>query len=115
MPRCVNKIQNILFLFIGILHLNGMTFYGDATLSFQIHIIKHLGLHIFAFNGLGILKQTIGQGALAMVYMSNNTEIADIFHSPIFFTYAKIENLHKFSYIWHTICTNTYYDSTRNK
>ena len=105
MSRGVNQIQNIFFLLINELHLDSMTFDSNATLAFQIHVIKNLGLHVFAFNGLGILKQTIGQGALAMVYMSNNTEIADIFHLPIFFTFAKIEKLPKFSYIWHTICT----------
>ena len=51
---------------------------SDTAFAFQIHIIKHLPLsHLYS---LSVLKQPIGQSALAMVYVRNNAKVAYVFH-----------------------------------
>ena len=57
-----------------------MTFDGYAALTLQIHIIEHLSLQVLAFNGIGILQQTVGQSAFPMIDMCYYTEISDILH-----------------------------------
>ena len=58
MSRSVNQIKSIWFSFIGIFHLNGMTFDCNATFTFQIHIIQHLPFsYLYCF---GKFKQTVG-------------------------------------------------------
>ena len=57
-----------------------MAFNCYATLTLQIHIIKHLRLQVFAGNGLGVFKETVGKGAFAVVNMRYDTEIPYILH-----------------------------------
>ena len=61
--------------------MNGVTLNGNSALAFQIHIIEHLCLKVFAGNGVGDFEQAVCQGAFAVVYVCNNAEIADIFHT----------------------------------
>ena len=46
MSRGVNQVKRIFLTILCIIHLDGMALDGDSTLSFQVHVIKHLGLHI---------------------------------------------------------------------
>jgi len=53
---------------------------GNALLSFQVHIVQHLGLHIPLGYGVGHFQETVRQGAFTMVDMSDDTKIPDILH-----------------------------------
>lgn len=57
-----------------------MAFDGDAALPFNIHIIKYLVLKITFGNGIGYFEQPVGKSAFAVIYMSDDTKISDIFH-----------------------------------
>ena len=75
MSRSINKIQDIgLSILCLIFHLDSMALDCDATLSFQIHIIKHLSFS--NLDGLGLLQKSVCQGTFTMVYMCNNAEIS---------------------------------------
>ena len=63
---------------------------GDATLTFKIHVVEYLSLHVALRYSLGIFKQTVGKSALAMVDVRNNTKVTDILHSVIIILVAKI-------------------------
>ena len=78
MSWSIDQIQDILLALIHILHLDGMTLDGDATLSLQIHVVQHLTLR--HLNSLGELQQTVCQGGLTMVDMCDNAEIPDMIH-----------------------------------
>lgn len=67
-----------------ILHLYGMTLDSDATFALEVHVVEHLCLHVLGGNGIGIFKQSVGQGRLAVVDMSYDAKIAYSFHSRIF-------------------------------
>ena len=54
MAGSVNQIENIFLAIQLIVHLYGVALNGDASFSFQIHIIEHLRLGIFFGNGAGI-------------------------------------------------------------
>lgn len=76
----IDEIHKIMFTFVIIFHLYGMAFYGNAPLTFQVHIIKHL-VFVFAFrNSACSFEQTIGQRAFPVVNVRYNTKISDIFH-----------------------------------
>jgi hypothetical protein len=62
------------------LHLDGMAFNGNASLPFKIHVIKHLVLKFTFSNGFCFLKKPVGQGALAMINMCDDTEVPDVIH-----------------------------------
>ena len=88
MPWGINQVQSIFLSFVIIVHLNGMTLYGNATLFFQIHVIKHLCLHIFACHCLGAFQQSVGQCAFSVIYMCYYTKITYMLHisfSALFF------------------------------
>jgi hypothetical protein len=58
---------------------------GDAALTFQIHGIQYLGLHLACRQGAGQLKQPVRQGGFAVVNVGDNCEIADVgsFHESL--------------------------------
>jgi hypothetical protein len=58
--------------------LDGVALDRDTALTFQIHIVKQLGLHIALTYGVGKLQQSIGQGTFTVVNVRNNAEVAYI-------------------------------------
>lgn len=56
-----------------------MTLYGDTSLALEIHIIKHLGLEILSGDSIGVLKETIGKCALAVVDMGYYRKVSYMF------------------------------------
>ena len=61
MSRSVNEVEGIVGAVNLMLHLYGVALYGDAALTFQVHIVKHLRLHVLAGHRVGELQQTVGQ------------------------------------------------------
>ena len=61
MSRSVDKIESIVFAPEFVVHLDGMALDSDATLALQVHVVKHLGLHILGRHRICVLKQTVGQ------------------------------------------------------
>ena len=96
MAGSIYKIQVVFVPFKKIFHLYGMTFYCYASLPFKVHIIKNLVLEFSFRNCIRFFKKPVSQGAFAVVYMSNNTEITDIVHQGCKFKirckYIKIKN-----------------------
>ena len=80
MARGVDEVENIFLAVNRILHLYGMTFNRDATLTLQLHVVKHLRLQVFLGYSAGVFEQTVGQSALAVVDMCNDTKVSYIFH-----------------------------------
>ena len=78
MSRSVNKIQDILLAIKLILHLDGMTFYRDASLLLEVHVVKHLAFSYL--NRVSTFQKTVGNGALTMVDVSNDAEITYMLH-----------------------------------
>jgi hypothetical protein len=57
-----------------------MTLDSNATLALQVHIVEDLILHILATHCFGEFKQSVGKSALAMIDMSYDAKVPDIFH-----------------------------------
>ena len=88
--RSVDQVKRVFLTILHIVHLDGMTLDGDATLSLQVHVVEHLSLHVFTGYGIGVLEQTIGERALAVVDMRHDTEVAYCLHSlmsPVVFLF----------------------------
>ena len=57
--RSVDEIEYIVFTVMLVLHLYSMALDGDAALSFQIHVVKHL---VFGdLNRIGVFQHTISK------------------------------------------------------
>ena len=80
MTRGVNQVKDIFLAFQGVIHLDCMALNGNTPFSFEIHIIEQLLLHIPAGNSMRSFQQPIRQGTLAMIDMSDDTEIPNILH-----------------------------------
>ena len=79
MSRCVNQVQDVLFSILGlVVEAGGLQFDGDSPLPFNIHVVQILFLHISGLHQPRLLDQPVRQRGLAMVDMSNNTEISYI-------------------------------------
>ena len=80
MPGSVNQVEFVGLSLVDVVHLDGMTFYGDALFLLQIHVVQHLVLHISDRQGVGQFQKPVRQGALAMVNMGYYAEIPYVFH-----------------------------------
>ncbi len=89
-PGSVYKIQGIgLFVFSFIWQADGLTFYGNSTLSFYVHVVENLIFKIPIKDNMGHLNQTVGKCRFAMIDMGYNAEISNIFHFVCEFAWAK--------------------------
>ena len=53
----INQIENIFFALVHIPHLDGVALDGDATLTLQVHVIKHLSFG--DLDGLGEFQHSV--------------------------------------------------------
>ena len=74
----IYQVEHIVLPVAVVVHLDGMALDGDATLFFQLHIVKHLILHIALRHGVGDFQQSVCQRAFAVVNVGNDTEITDV-------------------------------------
>lgn len=76
----INKVQTIQLTVVEVFHLDGVAFYGNASLPLQIHVVKYLVLKLPFIDSIGFFKQTIGQGTFTVVDVRYYTEIPDSMH-----------------------------------
>jgi hypothetical protein len=57
-----------------------LTFYGNAALSFDVHVVQDLVPELPVFNEMRMLDKPVGERRLSMVDMGYNTEISYLFH-----------------------------------
>ncbi len=76
----VDQVENVILAMKFILHLNGMTFNGNAALPLQIHIIQQLCLHITVCYRPRRLQQPVSQRALPMINMRYDAKISNVLH-----------------------------------
>ncbi len=56
MPRSIDKVKRVWLAVKHVIHLDCMTFDCDATLTLEIHIVKHLRLEVFTVYSFGKFK-----------------------------------------------------------
>ena len=81
MSRGINEIQ-VIDLSVSGLVIQGrcLGLDGDAPFPFQIHGIEHLRLHFTIRQTTAQLDDPVGERRFAMVDMSDNGKITDVFH-----------------------------------
>jgi hypothetical protein len=62
------------------LHLDGMTFYGNTPFPFQVHVVQYLVLKVTVGQGMGKLYQTVGKCAFSMINMGYDAKVPDVIH-----------------------------------
>src|SRR5207248_2385608 len=51
---------------------------GDAALALEVHAVEGLGLDVALGDGPGLEQELVGQGALAVVDVGDDAEVADV-------------------------------------
>ena len=59
-------------------HAHGLRLDGDAPLAFDVHAVQVLGAHVAGLHHAGGLKHAVCQGGLAVVYMRDDAEVAQL-------------------------------------
>ena len=72
----IDQVEIIGFTILFQFHLNGMAFYGNSPLAFQVHIIQHLFLQVPSGYRPGQFQQAVSQRTFPMVNMGDDAEIA---------------------------------------
>jgi hypothetical protein len=79
--RRVDQIQIVgLAIFGFIWQTHGLAFDGNAALALDIHGVQNLVLEIPVRDDVAGLDQPVGQGRLAMIDVSDDAEVAYVFH-----------------------------------
>ena len=77
MSRRIYQVKNIFLTVLSlIVHLNGMAFNRDATLTLKFHVVEHLSLG--NPNRLRLLQKSVGKCRFTMIDMGDDTEIPNI-------------------------------------
>ena len=92
MSRRVDQVEHILFTVVRLIDsTDRLSFDRDTSLSFQIHVVKDLSLHLAAREKSCHLNDTVRQSGLAVIDMCDNAKISDFtliyycqFHSSMF-------------------------------
>ena len=80
MPRGVDEVEKILLAFlVPLYHRYGMTLDRYAAFPLQVHGVEQLFRHVSRDHRIGIFQQSIGQGCLAMIDVSDDAEVANAF------------------------------------
>ena len=53
---------------------------GDTLLTLEVHVVEHLSLHLTLVQRVSLFEESVSKGTLAVIDVSNNTEIANILH-----------------------------------
>ena len=79
MSRRVNQVEDILLAVLSLIHnAYRLGLDGYASLPLNIHVVKHLCLHLTAGKQSGLLNNTVRKGGLAMVNVGYNTKITNL-------------------------------------
>jgi hypothetical protein len=65
---------------------HSLAFDGNASLPFDLHVIKELVAKLPVINQAGVLNQTVGQGGFPVIDMGNNAEISNLLHVQVDFS-----------------------------
>ena len=78
MARRVHQVQHVgLAVLRRVVEPHGLRLDGDAALALDVHRIEHLVVELALGHRAAAHQQPVGQGALAMVDMGDDREIAD--------------------------------------
>ena len=76
----VDEVELIGLAVAGLVHhADGVGFDGDAAFAFEIHCVKHLGLHFALGERAGEFEQAVREGGFAVIDVRDDREVADEF------------------------------------
>jgi hypothetical protein len=65
---------------------HGLALDGNASLPFDVHVVKDLVAKLPVSNQAGVLNQPVGQGGFPVIDMGNDAEISDLLHGQFDFS-----------------------------
>ena len=79
--RRIDKVQLVVVtVFRFVRNGNRLTFYRNAALALNIHVVENLVFHFALVDDVRFLNQTVGQRRFSVVDVRNNAKIALVFH-----------------------------------
>ena len=74
----VHQIEDIGLAVVGlVVQTHGLGLDGDPAFLLDVHVVQDLGGHLTRGEAAGLLDQAVGQGALAVVDVGHDGEVAD--------------------------------------
>jgi hypothetical protein len=75
--RGINQVQFIRFAVVRVVDRDGAGLDRDAALALQVHVVEQLLAELALGDRPGLEQELVGQGALAVVDVCDDREIAD--------------------------------------
>ena len=83
MPRGINEIEQISMAVMGrVIQGHALRLDGDAALSFQVHGIQNLRLHLTFAQAAAHLDQAVRQGRFTVINVGNDREVPYVLQFP---------------------------------
>jgi len=73
----IDEVEFVVLILVAMGHRNGGCLDGDAAFALKIHGVQHLRSRLAGADGLGGLEEAICKGALAVVDVGDDGEVAD--------------------------------------
>jgi hypothetical protein len=80
-PWRIDQVEDIFLTIQLVIHLDSVRLDRYAFFTLQIHIIEYLRLHLALVQGSRELQEPVCERTLAMVDVSDNAKISDVFHT----------------------------------
>lgn len=79
MSGSIDEVEHIgLAVLCGIGQADGLALDRDPPFALYVHIIEHLVLEFSQIDEVGFLDKAVCEGTLSMIYMRDNTKIANV-------------------------------------
>ncbi len=73
----VDQVQFVFLALVLVVDRDRVHADGDAAFAFEVHAVERLGLEVALGDGAGLEQELVGQGALAVVDVGDDAEVAD--------------------------------------
>ena len=80
-PWRIDQVQLVALTVTLIVHDHGAGFDRDTALTFQVHVVQQLLLHVAKLDGACCFQETIGERAFAVIDVSDDAKVANVLAS----------------------------------
>ena len=82
MARRVDQVETVVLAVFGVVGKGDrLALDGDPPLPLDVHVVEDLILEVSGVDDTGVLNQPVSQGRLAVINMSDDTEIPYVLHT----------------------------------
>ena len=73
----IDEVELVVTVAAVVVHAHGLSFDGDPSLTFQVHLVHELLGHVTRAHRFRELEEAVGERGLAVVNVSDDAEVSD--------------------------------------